>query len=78
MMMEHFVKMDLKIERFHEETAIWKEEMLQKMEDWKDELKHHFDIVTENIRHDLLYGAISDKVQQHEDRIVVLEARRTR
>ena len=36
---------------------------------WKEELKHHFDVVAENIHHDMMHGALSDKVEQHADRI---------
>jgi hypothetical protein len=46
-----------------------REEMIQ----WKQEIADHFDLALENIRHDLLYGALSDKVTQHEDRIFILE-----
>lgn len=42
-------------------------------EQWKDEIKQYFDIVAENIKYDLLKGALNDKVAQHEDRIVRLE-----
>lgn len=37
------------------------------------ETRRHFDVVAENIRHDLLKGALNDKVEQHEDRIQKLE-----
>jgi phage host-nuclease inhibitor protein Gam len=37
------------------------------------ETRRHFDVVAENIRHDLLKGALNDKVEQHEDRIIRLE-----
>lgn len=44
-----------------------------KMKEWKEDLKDHFDVVAENIRHDLLKGALHDKIEQHEDRIILLE-----
>lgn len=37
------------------------------------ETRRHFDVVYENMRHDLLKGALNDKVEQHEDRIQKLE-----
>ena len=48
---------------------VTKEEMVQ----FQKEIKHYFDIIAENIRHDLVRGALNDKVQQHEDRILRLE-----
>ncbi len=50
----------------------WKEDLTEKMEAWKEEVKEHFDVVAENIKHDFR-GAFSDKLAQHEDRIVRLE-----
>lgn len=38
-----------------------------------EETRRHFDVVYENMRHDLLKGALNDKVEQHEDRIQRLE-----
>lgn len=49
------------------------EETRRKMEEWKDETKQHFDVISENIKHDLLKGALNDKIEQHDDRIVRLE-----
>lgn len=37
------------------------------------ETRRHFDVVAENIRHDLVKGALNDKIEQHEDRIIRLE-----
>lgn len=36
-------------------------------------VKRYFDVIAENIRHDLLKGALHDKIEQHEDRIQRLE-----
>jgi hypothetical protein len=36
------------------------------------EIKLHFDVVAENLSHDMR-GVCSDKIAQHEDRIVWLE-----
>lgn len=47
----------------------------QKMEKGFEETKQHFDVVAENIHYDMLKGALNDKVEQHEDRIVRLEQR---
>jgi hypothetical protein len=41
-------------------------------ERWKEELKRHFDIKVETIRHDLL-GANKDRIENHEQRIARLE-----
>ena len=45
----------------------------QQLKGDKKEIKHHFDVVAENIHHDLLHGALNDKVELHEDRILRLE-----
>lgn len=41
-------------------------------ERWKNELKEHFDLKTEIIRHDLI-DAKSDRVANHEDRLRKVE-----
>jgi hypothetical protein len=41
-------------------------------ERWKDEMKHHFDVALENTAHDII-SAKSDRVANHEDRILRLE-----
>lgn len=41
-------------------------------EKWKNELKAHFDLQSELVRHDLL-GAKGDRVANHEDRLQTLE-----
>ena len=38
-----------------------------------EETRRHFNVVAENIHHDMLKGALNDKVEQHEDRIQLLE-----
>lgn len=48
-------------------------ELRQDMTAWKKEIIHEFYVVAENIRHDLLKGALHDKIEQHEDRIIRLE-----
>jgi hypothetical protein len=42
-------------------------------EQWKEELKQHFDVVAENIKHDFQRGAIADRVAQHDDDIRVIK-----
>tara|TARA_Y100000310_G_C20512294_1_gene729467 strand:- start:717 stop:1019 length:303 start_codon:yes stop_codon:yes gene_type:complete len=37
------------------------------------ETRRHFDVVAENIHHDLAKGALSDKVEQNSDRIERIE-----
>lgn len=51
---------------------LWKEEMMNAMRDWKDEIIHQMQIIAENMRHDYM-GAYTDKIQNHENRIVRLE-----
>lgn len=46
-------------------------------ERWKEEVKEHFDVVVEQLRHDLL-GASKDKVELHEDRLADHARRLTR
>ena len=41
-------------------------------ERWKDELKEHFDLKVEVIRHDLL-GVNRERIENHEDRLIRLE-----
>lgn len=43
----------------------WKDEILDADEKWKEELKQHF----------FLHGALPDKIQNHENRLVRLEDR---
>ena len=65
---EFLVRNEMKIDQV-------KKDLEEKMERNKKEVKHHFDVVAENIRHDFQHGAIADKVSQHEDRIRRLEER---
>lgn len=53
----------------------WKDEILDADEKWKEELKQHFDVIAENIKYDFLHGALPDKIQNHENRLVRLEDR---
>lgn len=50
-----------------------KQRMERRIVEGNKETRRHFDVVAENIRHDLLNGALNDKVEQHEDRIQKLE-----
>ncbi len=59
----------------------WKNEVIDSMKDSKDEITRHFDVVAEDIRHDL-EGANRDEIKglkdsktDHEQRIVHLEKR---
>ena len=69
------------IGKYHQQTeqrfADMEERMEKRMEEriTKEgkETRHHFDVVAENIKHDFLHGALPDKIEQHEDRIVRLE-----
>jgi hypothetical protein len=58
--------------RYYDGTEGRLADLEEKMEAWKTELKDHFDLVTENIKHDF-QGAFHDKLEQHEDRLVRLE-----
>lgn len=61
------------IGKLYDANEGWKDEILEANEKWKDELKEHFDTIAENIHHDMLKGALNDKVEQCKDRIVRLE-----
>lgn len=56
-----------------EQMGKYYEKTHQEMAEWKKEIIHEFHIVEENIRHDLLKGALNDKIAQHEDRIIRIE-----
>lgn len=64
------------------QMCIRNEENWRRMEEMrvqdKAEIIHQFHVVAENIRHDAYHGALADKVAQHEDRLVRLEARPSR
>ncbi len=68
---EFLVRNEMKIDEMKKD----RENDRKEREKDKKEIKHHFDVVAENIRHDFLHGAIADKVSQHEDRIRRLEER---
>ena len=75
MLMEEFGKIwqwKTDVDETFAETGNRFNDLEEKMELWKKELKDHFDLVAENIKHDFK-GAFHDKLEQHEDRIVQLE-----
>lgn len=49
------------------------EQMEKRMDKHAEDMKHHFDITVEHIKHEMLHGALNDKVEQHEDRIQIIE-----
>jgi len=77
-------KLDIKmlmdeIGRLYDANLKWKEEIIEKMKKWKFEIERHFDVVAENMHHDLL-GANNDEIENlknskddHEKRIHKLE-----
>ncbi len=76
LLMDEIGKLYAANERWKDEladrTESWTVEMSERMEAWKGEVKEHFDVVAENIRHDFR-GAFSDKLDQHEGRLLRLE-----
>jgi len=50
------------IGKLHVANEAWRDEILTANEGWKDEIIRHFDVVVENIRHDL-EGANRDEVE---------------
>lgn len=74
-MLEYIVRNDEKIHELRQDMKIWKDEMLEQMGRWKDDMFHQFQVIAENIHHDMLHGALHDRVEQHEDRIRRLETR---
>lgn len=48
------------------------ERMEKQMQKDKEEIKHHFDVVAENLVYDFK-GALNDKIQNHENRIAHIE-----
>ncbi len=71
LIMEFLVRNEVRIEIVEKELKQVREDVVK----WKDEVKRHFDVVAESIRHDMLKGALADKVSQHDDRIRRLEER---
>lgn len=59
-------------EELKEYVTRWKIEMMEKMDKWKDDLHRHFDVVAEDMRHDV-FGINNDRFEVHEDRIRRLE-----
>lgn len=66
--MEYLGKNEAKI--FDVERQV--EGVKKQMKEDKEEIKRHFDVVAENLLHDFR-GALNDKVQNHENRIVRIE-----
>lgn len=66
LIMEHLVRLELRMDGFD-----------LKFDEFSTDIKRHFDVMTEHLTHEYVHGALADKVQQHEDRIVVLERRVT-
>lgn len=69
---------DLKVDvrglyEFSARNELQLHELRQEVSASKEEVKRHFDVVAENIRHDFQHGAIPDRLQQHETRITRLE-----
>jgi hypothetical protein len=58
--------------RMTDRMEAWKDEIVQDTKRWKGEIIRHFDTVAENLKADFR-GALAGKIDQHEDRIVVLE-----
>ena len=46
----------------------------ENLKEWKEEIKRHFDVVVEDIRHDL-QGANRDEIESTKDRVTRLEQR---
>ncbi|MBI2524146.1 hypothetical protein HYW11_02960 [Candidatus Peregrinibacteria bacterium] len=64
---KYYQQTEQRIERLEEEFT-------QKVDDWKKEIIHEFHVVAENLHYDFK-GALNDKIQNHENRIVHLEER---
>jgi len=67
------------IGKHYDATERWKNEILEHMSKWKEEMHRHFDVVAEELRHDVL-GAINDdkpstdnRLANHDRRISRLE-----
>ncbi len=56
----------------HDDMERWRNELRGDVERWKEEVKLHFDAAAENLAADFR-GALSDKIDQHENRIARLE-----
>lgn len=57
---------------FRDDVERWQDGLRGAMERWKKEVKLHFDAAAENLAADFR-GVLSDKIDQHENRIVRLE-----
>ncbi len=62
------------IGKLYDANERWKDEILGTNQQRKEEIKRHFDLTVETIRHDL-QGANRDRIENHEDRIVRIEQR---
>lgn len=61
------------IELLMEQMGSYYEKTERRIGQSEERMKQYFDVVAENIKHDFLHGAIPDKMEQHEDRIIRLE-----
>ncbi len=82
MLMEEFGKMWMwkaDVDEWRSETDRWKIGFEAKMELWKQEVKDHFDVVAENIRHDFSsanreeIAVLKDGHKENKKRIDALE-----
>ena len=60
------------IGKHYDATERWKNEILEHMSKWKEEMHRHFDVVAEELRHDVL-GAFRDHTSTVERRFLRLE-----
>lgn len=60
--------------KYYQKTEQRFADMDEKIDGWKEEIIHEFHVVAENLHHDFK-GALNDKIQNHENRIVRLEGR---
>lgn len=66
--MEYLARNEEKIVEVKRDAEEFKEEVKRHFED----VKRHFDVVAENLLYDFK-GALNDKIQNHENRIVRIE-----
>jgi hypothetical protein len=63
------------------DMVCWKSELRGDMDGWKNEIVRHFDVVVEDLRHDMIgmhhdqVEVLKDKSNDHEHRIKRLESR---
>lgn len=81
LMKEDTHRVSVAVEKLYAASEEWKDEIIERMERWKDEIINHFHVIAEDLRHDLLgihtdkISLLADKVNDHEERITVLESR---